>query len=119
MFKTKNVCLIISVALAILCLILMIYTFCDVSTGINSADSAEAAGTAIGLALVIPCVAVGGIGTILHTVGGCIYKRGLVLAGVICECVSILLMFTWGIFYVPAIILGFIGYAKMPAKTKI
>lgn len=112
MFKSKDICLIISVALAILCLIFMIYSFCNASTGVNSVDSAESVGTAIGMALVA-----GGVGTILHTVGGCIYKRGLVLAGVICECVSILLMITWGVFYIPAIVLGFIGYAKMPKKV--
>lgn len=116
MFKSKNVCLIISVALAILCLIFMIYSFCDASTGVNSADSAESVGTAIGMALVVPCLVASGVGTILHTVGGCVYKRGLVLAGVICECVSVVLMITWGMFYIPAIILGFIGYAKMPKK---
>lgn len=52
MFKSKNVCLIISVALAILCLIFMIYSFCNASTGVNSADSTESVGTAIGMALV-------------------------------------------------------------------
>lgn len=36
MFKAKNVCLIISAALAILCLIFMIYSFCDASTGENT-----------------------------------------------------------------------------------
>ena len=113
MFKAKNVCLIISVALAVLCLIFMIYSFCDASAGVNSADTAES----VGAALVAPCLVVGGVGTILHTIGGCIYKRGLVLAGVICECVSILLMITWGVFYIPAIVLGFIGYAKMPKKV--
>lgn len=117
MFKAKNVCLIISVALAILCLIFMIYSFCNASTGVNGVDSAESAGTAIGMALVAPCLAVGGVGTILHTVGGCVYKRGLLLAGVICECVSVVLMITWGMFYIPAIVLGFIGYAKMPKKV--
>lgn len=116
MFKSKNVCLIISVALAILCLIFMIYSFCNASTGVNSANSAESVGTTIGMALVAPCMVVGGVGTILHTVGGCVYKRGLVLAGVICECVSAVLMITWGMFYIPAIVLGFIGYAKMPKK---
>lgn len=87
----------------------MIYSFCDASAGVNSADTAESVGA--------PCLVVGGVGTILHTIGGCIYKRGLVLAGVICECVSILLMITWGVFYIPAIVLGFIGYAKMPKKV--
>lgn len=81
MFKTKNVCLIISVALAILCLIFMIYSFCNASTGVNSVDSAESVGTAIA-----PCLVVGGVGTILHTVGGCVYKRGLVLASVYLSC---------------------------------
>lgn len=117
MFKYKNVFLIISVALAILCLIFMIYSFCNASTGVNSVDFAESAGTAIGMALVVPCMVVGGVGTILHTVGGCVYKRGLILAGVICECVSVVLMITWGMFYIPAIVLGFIGYAKMPKKV--
>lgn len=117
MFKCKNVCMIISVALSILCFIFMIYSFCNASTGVNSVDSAESVGTAIGMALVVPCLVVGGVGTILHTVGGCVYKRGLVLAGVICECVSVVLMITWGMFYIPAIVLGFIGYAKMPKKV--
>lgn len=72
MFKSKNVCLIISVALAILCLIFMIYSFCDASAGVNSVDSAESVGTAIGMALVAPCMVVSGVGTILHTPDGCL-----------------------------------------------
>lgn len=66
MFKAKNVCLIISVALAVLCLIFMIYGFCDASVCVNSADTAESVGTMIGAALVAPCLVVGGVGTILH-----------------------------------------------------
>ena len=116
MFKTRNVCLIISVALAILCLIIMIVALGTGSQGLNSNDDVEVAGTALGMTIIMPCVVVGGIGTVLHTIGGCVYKRGLVLAGVICECVSVVLMITWGMFYIPAIILGFIGYAKMPRK---
>ena len=42
MLKSKNVCLIISVALTILWLMFMIYTFCDASTGVDGADTAEA-----------------------------------------------------------------------------
>ena len=74
---------------------------------------------ALGMTIVMPCVVVGGIGTVLHTIGGCVYKRGLVLAGLICECVSIILMFLWGMYYIPAIVLGFIGYAKMHKKSEI
>lgn len=117
MFKSRNVCLIISVALAILSLVIMLIALGTGLQALNSTDSAEVVGTALGMAIVIPCVVVGGIGTILHTVGGCIYKRGLVLAGLICECVSVLLMFLWGMYYIPAIVLGFIGYAKMPKKV--
>ena len=83
MFKTKNVCLIISVALAILCLIIMIVALGTGSQGLNSNDDVEVAGTALGMTIVMPCVVVGGIGTVLHTIGGCVYKRGLVLAGLI------------------------------------
>lgn len=119
MFKSKNVCLIISVALAVLCFVFMVYTFCDASSGLTSNNAGESLGTAIGMALIAPCIIVGGIGTVFHTIGGCIYKRGFVLAGLICECVSIVLMFTWGMFYIPAIVLGFIGYAKMPKKSEI
>lgn len=116
-FKSKNVCLIISVALAILCLIIMIVALGTGSQGLNSSDGTEVAGTALGMAIVMPCVVVGGIGTVLHTIGGCVYKRGLVLAGLICECASIIFMFLWGMYYIPAIVLGFIGYAKMPKKV--
>ena len=119
MFKTRNVCLIISVALAILCLIIMIVALGTGSQGLNSNDDVEVAGTALGMTIVMPCVVVGGIGTVLHTIGGCVYKRGLVLAGLICECVSIILMFLWGMYYIPAIVLGFIGYAKMYKKSEI
>ena len=119
MFKTKNVCLIISVALAILCLIIMIVALGTGSQGLNSNDDVEVAGTVLGMTIVMPCVVVGGIGTVLHTIGGCVYKRGLILAGLICECVSIILMFLWGMYYIPAIVLGFIGYAKMHKKSEI
>lgn len=113
MFKQKNVCLIISVVVAVLWMLLSVFTMSDVSAGLNSADAGESIGTAIGMALLMPYLIVASIGTILHTVGAFVYKRGLVLAGLIVECVSILLGISWGFGYILAIIFGFIGYAKM------
>lgn len=112
----KNVCLIISVFVAIFWLGISLFCYGDVSGGVNSADTAEAIGTAIGMAIVMPYLVVATVGTILHTIGGFIYKRGLVLAGLICECVAILLCASWGFGYIAVIIFGFIGFAKMKPK---
>ena len=113
MFKQKNICLIISVITAILWILLSLFTMSDVSAGLSSAEAGEAIGTAIGMALFMPYLVLALVGTILHSVGGFIYKRGLVLAGLIVECVGILLGFAWGFGYILPITLGFIGYAKM------
>lgn len=113
MIKNKNVCLIISVIIAILWMCFSIYTMCDASTCLNSEDSAEAIGTGLGMVLLMPYLIVSSIGAILHTIGGFTYIKGLVLAGLITECVGLLLGITWGFGYVTAIVLGFIGFAKM------
>lgn len=113
MIKNKNVCLIISVVIAILWMCLSIYTMCDASAGLNSKDSAEAIGTGLGMALLMPYLIISSIGAILHTIGGFTYIKGLVLAGLIVECVGLLLGITWGFGYIAAIVLGFIGFAKM------
>ena len=113
MIKNKNVCLIISVIIAILWMCFSIYTMCDASTGLNSEDSAKVIGTGLGMVLLMPYLIVSSIGVILHTIGGFTYIKGLVLAGLITECVGLLLGITWGFGYVAAIVLGFIGFAKM------
>ena len=91
MFKSKNICLIISVVIAIIWMIVNISAMNDVSSGLIVAS----------------------IGTILHLIGGCTYKRGLVFVGLIYECASLLLGITWGFGYIVAIIFGFIGYSQM------
>lgn len=113
MIKNKNVCLIISVVIAILWMCFSIYAMCDVSAGLNSKDSAEAIGTGLGMALLMPYLIISSIGAILHTIGGFTYIKGLVLAGLIVECVGLFLGITWGFGYIAAIVLGFIGFAKM------
>lgn len=117
MFKQKNVCMIISVALAIIWLLFSVFAFADTSSGLNSADDAEVIGTGLALAMVMPYLVIAAVGTLLHTIGGIVYKRGLTLAGLIVECASILFMITWGFGYLVVAIFGFIGYAKMPKKA--
>ena len=90
-----------------------LFCFGDASQGLNSADAAEGVGTALGMAMVLPYLVVATIGTILHLIGGFITKRGLFLAGLILECVSIFLMPFWGFGYIVVIIFGFIGHSKM------
>lgn len=113
MIKRKNICLIISVIIAVLWMCFSIYCMFDVSNGLNSKDATKAIGTGLGMALLMPYLIVSSIGAILHTIGGFTYIRGLALAGLIVECVGLILGITWGFGYIPAIILGFIGYAKM------
>lgn len=113
MFNKKNICLIISVIVAIIWMGISIYAMCDVSTGLNSSDTAEAIGTGLGMALLMPYLIISSIGAILHTIGGFTYIKGLVLAGLIVECVGLVIGFTWGFGYIVAIVLGFIGYSKM------
>lgn len=113
MIKRKNICLIISVIIAILWMCFSIYNMCAVSNGLNSQDTAKAIGIGLGMALLMPYLIVSSIGAILHTIGGFTYIKGLILAGLIVECVGLILGITWGFGYIPAIVLGFIGYAKM------
>ena len=118
MFKRKNVCLILSVIVAVVWVFIGLSTMMSAGeTFENEAESFEEigtqVGTAIGMALMMPYLIVSSIGALLHMIGGFVYKRGLVLAGLIIECVSLLLGITWGFGFILAIILGFIGYAKM------
>lgn len=112
MFKNKNICLIISVILAIIWMFISIFAMGDVSTGLNSEDIGTSIGTAIGMILFMPYLVISSIGVILHTIGGFTYIKGMILAGLICECVGLLLGFAWGFGYIPVIILGFIGYSR-------
>ena len=119
MIKNKNICLIISVAVAVIWMIIGIATMTSTGFSIASMETAEGLGTAIGMALLMPYLIVSSVGAILHTIGGFVYKRGLVLAGLICECVSLLLGITWGFGFIIAIILGFIGFAKMKKTSEL
>lgn len=119
MIKNKNICLIISVAIAVIWMIIGIATMTSTGFSIASMEAAEGFGTAIGMALLMPYLIVSSVGAILHTIGGFVYKRGLVLAGLICECVSLLLGITWGFGFIIAIILGFIGFAKMKKTSEL
>ena len=119
MIKNKNICLIISVVVAIIWMIVGIATMTSTGFSIASMEAAEGLGTAIGMTLLMPYLIVSSVGAILHTIGGFVYKRGLVLAGLICECVSLLLGITWGFGFIVAIILGFIGFAKMKKTSEL
>ena len=113
MFKNKNICLIISVVIAILWVIVGVSAMIDVSSDLNSGNTAEEIGTAIGMALLMPYLIISSIGTMLHVIGSFVYKKGLVLAGLIVELVGMLLGITWGFGYILVAIFGFIGYAKI------
>ena len=118
MFAKKNVVLIISVIIAVIWVFVGISTMMSLGEPLeNEAESledvGEQIGTAIGMTLMIPYIIVSSVGALLHTIGGFVYKKGLVLAGLILECVSLLLGITWGFGFIPAIILGFIGYSKI------
>ena len=124
MFEKKNVCLIISVIIAVIWVFVGISTMISVGEPLendaeNLEDVGEQVGTAIGMALMMPYLIVSSIGALLHTIGGFVYKKGLVLAGMIVECVSLMLGITWGFGVIPAIILGFIGYSKMKNDKSI
>lgn len=89
----KNKTMIISMVLAI---IISLYGYIDAGSIVNSTDVAEALGGMVGMAMITPYMIVAFVGTVLHVVGAAVYKPGLTLSGLICECVSILLMVTWG-----------------------
>ena len=109
----KNKTMVISMVLAIIWTVISLYGYIDAGSIVNSTDAAEAFGGMVGMAMITPYMIVAFVGTILHVVGAVVYKPGLTLSGLICECVSILLMVTWGFGFIPTIILGFIGYSKM------
>ncbi|MBQ8416671.1 MAG: hypothetical protein IJX13_07240 [Clostridia bacterium] len=124
MFAKKNLFLIISVIIAVIWVFVGIFTMMSLGEPLengaeNLEDVGKQIGTAIGMALMMPYLIVSSVGALLHTIGGFVYKKGLVLAGLILECVSLLLGITWGFGFIPAIILGFIGYSKMKKHESV
>lgn len=76
-------------------------------------DSAEALGTAIGLALIVPHLLFVALAVIFNILGWAMNKRGFALTGGILYAVSILMMPIYFMFVLIEMILSFVGFAKM------
>ncbi len=109
----KNTVLLISAILSLMWMIFCTYVFLDGLNGGNSDNAAEAIGTAIGAALLLPYIITAWIGTIFNCIGWLINKKGFALTAGILFCVSLLLGITYGFGLIPSIILSFIAYGKM------
>lgn len=83
---------------------------------VAGSNGAEAAGTAIGVALVTPSTILGAIGTVFAWVGWATKKRGFALVAGILYAVGCVLMFAFIPFHIGPMILSFIGYGTMKEK---
>lgn len=93
----------------------VVYLFWYMSSAGSAAgtDSAEALGTAIGLALIVPHLVFVVLAVIFNILGWAMNKRGFTLTGGILYAVSILMMPLYFMFVIIEMILSFVGFAKM------
>lgn len=109
--KRSKVALVAAI-IATLCIILEYTIYGDVASNVNSENAAEAVGTAIGLALVLPHVILFALGALFNWIGWGTRVRGFTLTAGILYCVALVLgIQNWFMVILP-IILAFIGFAK-------
>lgn len=116
--KKRNTILLVSAVLSLIWMIFCTSTYSSsVNEGVN-ADTAEAVGTVIGAALMLPYMVVAWVGTIFNCVGWLISKKGFALVAAILFCVSLVIGITYGFGLIPSIVLSFVAYAKMGKAKK-
>ena len=109
--KRSKVALVAAI-IATLCIILEYTIYGDAASNVNSENAAEAVGTAIGLALVLPHVILFALGALFNWIGWGTRVRGFTLTAGILYCVALILgIQNWFMVILP-IILAFIGFAK-------
>ena len=111
--QKKSVLLLVSWILGALYFVYLIYYMSSTGNAAGSADAAEAIGTAIGLALIVPHLLFVGLALIFNILGWAMSKRGFALTGAILYAVSILMMPIYFMFVLVEMILSFVGFAKL------
>lgn len=110
--KKKSKLLLVSWIIGALYLVYLI-SYMGSAGSATGADSAEALGTAIGLALIVPHLLVVALAVLFNILGWAMNKRGFALTGGILYAVSILMMPLYFMFVLIEMILSFVGFAKM------
>ena len=111
MKQKKNVLLIISAILGLAYTIYLIVYFTGANAGTSS--DAEAVGTALATALVLPHLILVALGTIFNIIAVFTNKRGLALTAGILYAVGALFFLVYALFVVPMIVLSFVGFAQL------
>ena len=113
MDQKKSVLLLVSWILGALYLVYLVCYMISAGGAAGSADTAEAIGTTIGLALIVPHLLFVGLALIFNILGWAMSKRGFALTGAILYAVSILMMPIYFMFVLVEMILSFVGFAKL------
>lgn len=118
--QKKSKLLLVSWVIGALYLVYLFWYMGSAGSAAAGADSAEALGTAIGLALIVPHLLFVALAVIFNILGWAMNKRGFALTGGILYAVSILMMPIYFMFVLIEMILSFVGFAKMqkPAEKQ-
>lgn len=108
--------LLVSGIVGALYMIYIIYHCVSSSSALNSADAAEAIGTGIGIALLIPHVVITVFAVIFNWLGWGFKLRWSALVGAILYCVAGAFMPIYIPYVLCQIVLSFIAFAKMKKK---
>lgn len=111
--QKKSVLLLVSWILGAMYFVYLVYYMISAGGSAGSADAAEAIGTTIGLALIVPHLLFVGLALIFNILGWAMSKRGFALTGAILYAVSILMMPIYFMFVLVEMILSFVGFAKL------
>ena len=107
----------ISLILSAIYVIYLIYYISDMGHQAANSGTAAQIGTAIGAALIMPHLALTGIGLLMNIIGYFMNKRGFILTAAILYTVAIFFMPLYFFFITIQAILCYVAYAKMnPAK---
>lgn len=113
--KERSKCLFVATALATLYVVyLMTYFFGSTA----SSEGAEAVGSAIATALVMPHMILFLIGAVFGWLGLFLKKSWAALVAAILYSVGTLLFLAYFMFGVPLLVLGFVGYSKQKKISK-
>ncbi len=96
----------------------LIYLISYFTSGITSADGAEALGAGIATALVMPHMVCVGIAVIFNWLGWALKARWAALVAGILYAVSMLCMFIYAMFVLLEMIFCFVAFAKMKHTTE-
>lgn len=106
----------VSLILAGLYIVYAWFSIASLSTTPESA--AEAIGTSIGAAIVLPHLIVATIGFVLHILGAKDSKRAYIITAAILYTVAIVIFIFWAFLLIPGMIATWVAIKKIPKKKK-